>query len=282
MIVTHPCTDMFDKETSRSVHQSSNTTCSPRRATHSSSTSATRRKFASNRRTSRRTARATRTTRTRSSCGYWGEAGRQQTGRVIVVARTTSTSRSSWDGRTARTMNEAIEMAKDTAPPSPDIVLMHMPPIVMAEVTGLTRSVHTRSGYAVALCRSLLWSRRAGRDAHSVRTPMGRLPYSLRREPSSDAGVRPRDARDPRRQRCRGTQYGWSRDELLAFTIRELRSTEEAAAPRRGARRRRVEGGAYGWREGCATSRSRAESSTVDHRDDAPDLRRPRASPHDS
>ena len=28
---------------------------------------------------------------------------------------------------TARTMDEALEMAKDTAPPSPDIVLMHMP-----------------------------------------------------------------------------------------------------------------------------------------------------------
>jgi hypothetical protein len=26
-------------------------------------------------------------------------------------------------------------MAKDTAPPNPDIVLMHMPPIVMADVT---------------------------------------------------------------------------------------------------------------------------------------------------
>ena len=32
-------------------------------------------------------------------------------------------------------MNKALEMAKDTSPPNPDIVLMHMPPIVMADVT---------------------------------------------------------------------------------------------------------------------------------------------------
>jgi hypothetical protein len=32
-------------------------------------------------------------------------------------------------------MPEALEMAKDTAPANPDIVLMHMPPIVMADVT---------------------------------------------------------------------------------------------------------------------------------------------------
>jgi lactate racemase len=36
---------------------------------------------------------------------------------------------------TARTMAEALEMAKDTAPPSPEITLMHIPPICMAEVT---------------------------------------------------------------------------------------------------------------------------------------------------
>jgi hypothetical protein len=32
-------------------------------------------------------------------------------------------------------MHEAIEMARDTAPSSPEIVCMHLPPIVMADVT---------------------------------------------------------------------------------------------------------------------------------------------------
>jgi hypothetical protein len=32
-------------------------------------------------------------------------------------------------------MPEALEMAKDTAPASPDITMMHIPPICMAEVT---------------------------------------------------------------------------------------------------------------------------------------------------
>jgi hypothetical protein len=66
---------------------------------------------------------------------YWGEAGRQHTGRVIVVGADNEYIPKLMGWETARTMNEALEMAKDTAPPSPDIVLMHMPPIVMAEVT---------------------------------------------------------------------------------------------------------------------------------------------------
>jgi hypothetical protein len=32
-------------------------------------------------------------------------------------------------------MNEALEMAKGTAPRTPDILVMHVPPIVMADVT---------------------------------------------------------------------------------------------------------------------------------------------------
>ena len=66
---------------------------------------------------------------------YWGEAGRQHTGRVIVVGADNEYIPKLMGWETARTMNEALEMAKDTAPPNPDIVLMHMPPIVMAEVT---------------------------------------------------------------------------------------------------------------------------------------------------
>jgi hypothetical protein len=66
---------------------------------------------------------------------YWGEAGRQHTGRVIVVGADNEYIPKLMGWETARTMAEALEMAKDTAPPSPEITLMHMPPIVMAEVT---------------------------------------------------------------------------------------------------------------------------------------------------
>jgi hypothetical protein len=36
---------------------------------------------------------------------------------------------------TARTMAEALEMARETAPPSPEITMMHVAPTMMAEVT---------------------------------------------------------------------------------------------------------------------------------------------------
>ncbi len=32
-------------------------------------------------------------------------------------------------------MQEALEMAKGTAPQSPEITMLHMPPILMADVT---------------------------------------------------------------------------------------------------------------------------------------------------
>ena len=36
---------------------------------------------------------------------------------------------------TAKNMNVALEMAKDTAPPNPEITLFHTPPILMADVS---------------------------------------------------------------------------------------------------------------------------------------------------
>ncbi len=66
---------------------------------------------------------------------YWGEAGRQHTGRVIVVGADNEYIPKLMGWETARSMAEALEMAKDTAPPSPEITLMHIPPICMAEVS---------------------------------------------------------------------------------------------------------------------------------------------------
>jgi nickel-dependent lactate racemase len=66
---------------------------------------------------------------------YWGEAGRQHLGRVIVVGADNEYIPKLLGYETARTMAEALEMAKDTAPHSPEITMMHIPPIMMAEVT---------------------------------------------------------------------------------------------------------------------------------------------------
>jgi hypothetical protein len=66
---------------------------------------------------------------------YWGEAGRQHMGRVIVVGADNEYMPRILGYETAPNMHEALEMAKDTAPSSPEITCMHLPPIVMADVT---------------------------------------------------------------------------------------------------------------------------------------------------
>ena len=65
---------------------------------------------------------------------YWGEAGRQHVGRVIVVGADNDYIPKLLGYETARSMNEALEMAKGNMA-SPEITLMHMPPILMADVT---------------------------------------------------------------------------------------------------------------------------------------------------
>ena len=66
---------------------------------------------------------------------YWGETGRQHLGRVIVVGADNEYIPKLLGYETARTMAEAIDMAKGTAPPSPEITMLHMPPILMADVS---------------------------------------------------------------------------------------------------------------------------------------------------
>ncbi len=66
---------------------------------------------------------------------YWGEAGRQHLGRVIVVGADNEYIPKLLGYETARTMAEALEMARDTSPASPEITMLHAPPIVMAECT---------------------------------------------------------------------------------------------------------------------------------------------------
>ena len=66
---------------------------------------------------------------------YWGEAGRQHTGRVIVVGADNEYIPKLMGWETARSMNEALEMAKASAPKSPEILALHAPPILMTEMS---------------------------------------------------------------------------------------------------------------------------------------------------
>ncbi len=66
---------------------------------------------------------------------YWGEAGRQHIGRMIVVGADNEYIPKLLGWETARTMHEALEMAKDTAPPDPTITMLHIAPMFMADVS---------------------------------------------------------------------------------------------------------------------------------------------------
>ena len=56
---------------------------------------------------------------------YWGEAGRQHLGRMIVVGADNEYIPKLLGWETARTMDEALRMAKTTAPPRPEILALH-------------------------------------------------------------------------------------------------------------------------------------------------------------
>lgn len=66
---------------------------------------------------------------------YWGEAGRQHIGRVIVVGADNEYIPKLLGYETAPTMTDALRMAQSTAPSSPEITMMHAPPIMVADVT---------------------------------------------------------------------------------------------------------------------------------------------------
>ena len=66
---------------------------------------------------------------------YWGEAGRQHLGRMIVVGADNEYIPQLLGWETARTMDEALRMARTTAPPKPDILALHIAPMMMVEMT---------------------------------------------------------------------------------------------------------------------------------------------------
>jgi len=64
---------------------------------------------------------------------YWGEAGREWLGRVIVVGADNEYIPTLFGYETAKTMAEALEIAKDSAAQSPEITCVHVPPILMVD-----------------------------------------------------------------------------------------------------------------------------------------------------
>ena len=65
---------------------------------------------------------------------YWAENGQHHVGDVIVVGAENDHVPARLGWRTARTMDEALDMARDNHGPSPEITLMHHPPFLVADV----------------------------------------------------------------------------------------------------------------------------------------------------
>jgi hypothetical protein len=65
---------------------------------------------------------------------YWGDRGRSRVGKVIVVGADNEHVPRILGWEKADTLADAIEMAKDHTRPNPDITLLRLPPILMADV----------------------------------------------------------------------------------------------------------------------------------------------------
>jgi hypothetical protein len=65
---------------------------------------------------------------------YWGENGRQHIGRVIVAGAKNAHVPAMLGWERADSVTEALAMARSTVGPSPEITLMHHPPIVMMDM----------------------------------------------------------------------------------------------------------------------------------------------------
>ncbi len=66
---------------------------------------------------------------------YWGDKGRSKVGKVICVGAENDHIAGIMGWETARTLSDAIERAKDLTKPNPDITMLHVPPILITDVT---------------------------------------------------------------------------------------------------------------------------------------------------
>jgi nickel-dependent lactate racemase len=135
MILCHPCTDQFDKEHHAPYVEFVHNLLPETRDAHELH-KRYEKKFASNPAYIQmyRTGHAYHPAHP-FFMWYWGEAGRQHCGRVIVVGADNEYIPKLLGWETAKTMRDALEMAKDTAPRSPEITMLHVAPLFMAEVT---------------------------------------------------------------------------------------------------------------------------------------------------
>jgi hypothetical protein len=67
--------------------------------------------------------------------GYWGENGRQHLGRVIVVGADNVYIPKLFGWETAPSLEDALYRAKNGQARSLDVTLLHVPPIVMGDMT---------------------------------------------------------------------------------------------------------------------------------------------------
>ena len=66
---------------------------------------------------------------------YWGDAGRSRVGNVICVGAEEPHVAKLLGWETAATLDDAVERAKDLTKPNPDITMLHIPSILMCDVT---------------------------------------------------------------------------------------------------------------------------------------------------
>ncbi len=65
---------------------------------------------------------------------YWGDKGRAHVGRVILAGAASPRVAEILGWETARSLSEALDMARDTTGPSPHISMLHYAPIMMVDV----------------------------------------------------------------------------------------------------------------------------------------------------
>lgn len=71
---------------------------------------------------------------------YWGENGRAHSGKVIVVGAESHEAARTMGWDVAKTMDQALAMARDFVGRKPSVTLMHFAPILMADVSGTPES----------------------------------------------------------------------------------------------------------------------------------------------
>ncbi|HNE24460.1 MAG TPA: hypothetical protein PLG78_14900, partial [Leptospiraceae bacterium] len=65
---------------------------------------------------------------------YWGETGRRKVGQVIAVGAEDKHVPERMGWQNATTFEAALEMAKKSVGPNPNIVMLHQPPVVVARL----------------------------------------------------------------------------------------------------------------------------------------------------